>query len=104
MPPRTFILLAFFLVAALHAYIGWRLLPDLASPAWMQVAGLVALLSSLLLVPLGLLSRAIKRQPLADRAAWIGLLAMGLFSSLFVLTLMRDIVLLGASLIGVTVN
>ena len=100
MPLRSSLLFAFSLVAALHAYIGWRLLPDLASPTWLQIIGVIALLMSSLLVPTGLLSRGIKRQPLADQVAWIGLLAMGLFSSLFVLTLARDLLLLGASLTG----
>lgn len=100
MPLRSSLLFAFSLVAALHAYIGWRLLPDLASPTWLQIIGVIALLMSSLLVPTGLLSRGIKRQPLADQVAWIGLLAMGLFSSLFVLTLARDLLLLCASLTG----
>jgi predicted MPP superfamily phosphohydrolase len=43
----------------------------------------------------------IKRQPLSDRLAWAGLLAMGLFSSLLVLTLARDLVLLLAATFGV---
>ena len=102
MPPRSFMLLTVSLLAALHAYIGWRLLPDLAVAPWVQAAGLLALILSLVLVPTGLIARGIKRQPLADRVAWIGLLAMGLFSSLFVLTLGRDAMLLSASLIGAT--
>ncbi len=101
MPPRSFMLFAFSLVAALHAYIGWRILPGLAGPSWLLVVGIIALIISAFLVPAGLLARGIKRQPLADRVAWTGLLAMGLFSSLFVLTLARDILLLGAALIGV---
>lgn len=100
MPPRSFMLFAFSLVSALHAYIGWRILPDLAGPSWVLVVGIIALVFSALLVPAGVASRGIKRQPLADRVAWIGLLAMGLFSSLFVLTLARDVLLLGAALIG----
>ena len=43
---------------------------------------------------LGLLARRIKRQPLSDRLAWAGLLAIGSLSSLLVLTLIRDVVLL----------
>src|SRR2546426_9897565 len=46
------------------------------------------------LIPLGLLARRIKRQPLSDRLAWAGLLAIGSLSSLLVLTLIRDVVLL----------
>ena len=100
MPPRSFMLFAFSLVAALHAYIGWRILPDLNAPSWVLVVGIIALVISAMLVPAGLLARGIKRQPLADRVGWIGLLAMGLFSSLLVLTVARDALLLGAALIG----
>ncbi|MBC7413891.1 MAG: metallophosphoesterase [Herminiimonas sp.] len=100
MAPRSFLLFASALLAALHAYLGWRLLPDLAAAPWVEVSGVIFLLISLVLVPTGLLARGIKRQPLADRVAWAGLLAMGLFSSLFVLTLGREMLLLGAWLTG----
>jgi len=52
-----------------------------------------------LLIPLGMLARTIERQPLGDRLAWIGLLAMGFFSSLLVLTFVRDLAM--ASLLTV---
>lgn len=51
------------------------------------------LVLSVVLIPLGMLARTIKRQPLGDRLAWIGLLAMGFFSSLLVLTFARDLAL-----------
>ena len=44
-------------------------------------------------------TRVLQNRKLADRLAWVGLTAMGFFSSLFVLTLLRDVVLLGARLI-----
>ena len=84
----------------LHAYIGWRVLPDLPAVPAMQLLGALYLAVSFALVPLGLLSRAIKRQPLSDRLAWAGLLAKGMFSSLLVLTLVRDVVLLLAAVLG----
>ena len=75
----------------LHAYIGWRLIPALAlSPALQWALGGL-LLASWLLMPMVLVARRIRRQPLADRLAWAGVLLMGLFSSLFVLTLLRDL-------------
>jgi predicted MPP superfamily phosphohydrolase len=40
-----------------------------------------------------------RNRRLADRLAWVGLLAMGFFSSLFVLTVLRDVLLLGLHLI-----
>ena len=91
MPPRKVILVVFSLLTLLHVYIGWRILPDLPVDPMFQLLGALCLLVSLLLVPAGLLARAVKRQPLSDRLAWAGLLAMGLFSSLLVLTFARDI-------------
>ena len=87
----------FFISLTLHGYVGWRVLPDLPGAA----AGLLAavLVASALLMPMALLARTL-RQPLADRLAWAGALAMGLFSSLFVLTLLRDAVLLVAAIAG----
>jgi uncharacterized protein len=85
------------LLALLHAYIGWRVLPDLPLPLVLQSFGALLLITSFLLVPAGLLSHAF-RQPLADRVAWAGLLALGLFSSLLVLTFARDL-MLGFSLL-----
>ena len=78
----------------LHAYVGIRLVPALGGwPVAQLLLGLV-LLASTVLTPLGLTARRFKSQPLSDRLAWTGLLAMGLFSSLFVLTLLRDAALL----------
>lgn len=75
----------------LHAYVAWRLLPALA--AWPAVAVLLgaALLAGALLLPFGL-SRS------ADRRTLAGLVALGAFSSFFVLTLLRDLALLLAAL------
>ena len=52
------------------------------------------LLASAGLMPLGLTARRFKSRALADRVAWTGMLFMGLFSSLFVPTLLRKPVLL----------
>ena len=76
--------------ALIHTYIGWRLLPDLALGSAGIIGGISALLLSCLLIAAGLLARSIRRQPLSDRLAWVGLIAVGLFSSLFVLTVLRD--------------
>lgn len=100
MPPRNVIVVVSSVLALLHIYIGWRVLPDLPVDPSVMLAGALWLLASFFLVPAGLLSRAIKRQPLSDRLAWAGLLAMGLFSSLLVLTLLRDAVLLAAVVLG----
>ena len=74
-----------------HIYVGFRVIPDLpidTTGRWLAVLWLVL---SCLLIPLGMVARTIKRQPLADRLAWIGLLGLGFFSSLLVLTFVRDL-------------
>ena len=87
-----------FIVALLHAFVGWRLAPELAAPwGWLLGVGLV--LSSVLM-PLGLVGSRVAKQPWADRFSWVGLLLMGLFSSLFVLTALRDVLLLAAWVLG----
>jgi len=78
----------------LHAAIAWRIAPALPHP-WGAVFA-VALAVSATLLPLGLGARRIRAQPLADRLAAMGLWCLGLFSSLLVLTLLRDIALLAA--------
>lgn len=90
---------AFFLrlisiVILLHVYIGARLIPALpvGSPFKWGAAALLVL--SVLLIPLGMAARNIKQQPLSDLLAWSGYLVMGFFSSLLVLTVLRDIALL----------
>lgn len=86
------------IVAMLHVYIGARLLPDLPLAIGWKALGVLWLIASVVMIPLGLMGRAIQRQPLATLATWGGMMAVGIFSSLFVLTLLRDIVLGGALL------
>lgn len=80
-----------FILLLLHAYIGWRLIPALAFAPPLQWTLAALLLASWLLMPMALVARRIRRQPLSDRLAFTGVLLMGLFSSLFVLTLLRDL-------------
>jgi uncharacterized protein len=77
-----------------HGLIAWRLLPDLPTTGALFLGAV--LLVSALLVPQGLLGRQSKNSPWHTAMVWTGLLAMGLFSSLLVLTLLRDGVLLVA--------
>jgi hypothetical protein len=86
--------------ALFHLYVGWRVAPALAAwPGW-QAAFMLLLVLSAALMPMGLLARRVRTQPASDLLSWAGLLFMGLFSSLFVLTLARDAVLLAAWLFG----
>jgi predicted MPP superfamily phosphohydrolase len=84
--------------AALHLYIGARVVPALPLAAGIAL-GLV-LLASAALVPAGLLARRMVRGPASDRLAWAGMLCLGLFSSLLVLTLLREVLLLALHLAG----
>ncbi|HEY9026771.1 MAG TPA: metallophosphoesterase, partial [Burkholderiaceae bacterium] len=96
-----------------HAYVALRLLPGVAAASGAVPAGMLAVLLALSagLVPLALRRRKGKRTPeeirRSDLLAWASLTLMGLFSSLFVLTLLRDavlLVLLVARLAGLKVD
>ena len=87
-------LYAIALLALLHLYIGLRLLPPLPVGPTGYTIGALALLTSFLLMPLALVARSARDQEWSDRLAWIGLTTMGLFSSLLVFTLLRDLALL----------
>jgi predicted MPP superfamily phosphohydrolase len=93
-----FLLTPATLLALLHVYIGVRVLGDLPiGPAGVAL-GIVALAVSWLSIPLAFVSRRMANRTLAERLSWLGSLAAGLFSSLFVLTLLRDVVLAVAGL------
>lgn len=97
--PVTLISLVF------HGLIAWRLLPDLPSTAALWLGAV--LLVSALLVPRGLMGRGAQAGRWRTTAVWAGLLCMGLFSSLLVLTLLRDLLLLAtwaAQALGVALD
>jgi len=79
-----------------HAYVGWRLVPALDSAAGAVALALLLLVSALTL-PHGFGARRASGGRGAAILAWIGLVCMGLFSSLFVLTALRDVGLLLAT-------
>lgn len=83
------------LSAVLHAYVGWRLLPGWSGHPPVLIALAAVLVASALLVPHGLRHRPLRHPGLEHAVSWAALLFMGLFSSLFVLTALRDLVLLG---------
>jgi uncharacterized protein len=93
----------FAVAALLHAYIGLRIAPALDATPGLQWLLLIVLVLSALLMPLGMMAGRVAKQPLADRLTWVGLLFMGLFSSLFVLTLARDAALLVMWLVNLAV-
>jgi predicted MPP superfamily phosphohydrolase len=86
------------LSTALHLYLGWRLVPvwaDLPAAAAL-VAGM--LLASAVAMPLALRARRMRSPRWATVLTWAGYICMGLFSSLFVLTVLRDAALAVAAL------
>lgn len=92
---RRFLLVVMPMLIGLHLYIGWRLLPALPISHLGEVFGWLLLGLSALLMPLSMLARFLTLKPShADRLSWVGSLVMGLFSSILVLTILRDIVLL----------
>ncbi|MGJ7494828.1 metallophosphoesterase [Variovorax sp. RT4R15] len=84
------------LTTLLHLYIGLRLLPGLAAftPTWPVLVLLLAV--SALTMPLPFVGLRSAAKPVADTWKWIGLLSMGWFSSMLVLTVVRDFGLLVA--------
>jgi predicted MPP superfamily phosphohydrolase len=85
----------------LHGYIALRLLPAMSGAT--AAVALVLIAASAVLLPLGLAAHRMPREPVADRLAFAGLLAAGAFSSLLVLTLLRDVLLFAANLLPAAV-
>ena len=88
----------YLLILLLHGYIALRLLPAL--PGGLAAAALVVtwLIASAILMPLGFAARRIVHdRGASERIAWAGLVAMGAFSSLIILTWVRDLALLIAA-------
>jgi predicted MPP superfamily phosphohydrolase len=95
---RRVVLNPLWLVLSLPGYIAWRLLSALSvSPAGV-CAGIALLIVCCAVIPLAVRNHAIRNPALADVMTWVGVLSMGFFSSLFVFTFLRDLVLLGAHL------
>lgn len=92
MPLRPLIVL----ITLLHVYAALRLTPALAAltTAWPLLPGALAV--SAIAMPLPFVVSRTAQPPLRDGWKWLGLLCMGWFSSLFVLTLVRDAGLLAA--------
>jgi uncharacterized protein len=95
---RRLFLHPLWLFLALPTYIAWRLLSALSVGSEGIAAGVVLLIGCCLLIPISMRTRALRNRKLADRLAWVGLTTMGFFSSLAVLTLLREVVLFGVHL------
>jgi len=89
-----------FILLLLHLYIGIRLLPAMGIGLGGIMLGALLLAISAVLVRIGLVAPSLRRSRWSEQLSWAGLIAMGLFSSLFVLTVVRDLVLLVLTLAG----
>ena len=83
----------------LNLFVGWRLVPAVDAAAPEAAIALALLLgAAAVLMPTSLIGQRLPRGGKRTREVltWVGLLCMGLFSSLFVLTVLRDVALLVA--------
>lgn len=80
-----------WLVLSLPLYLGLRLLPGLTNNPWATGTGIALLIGACLSIP-----RSVRR---GDRFAWVGLTALGFFSTLFVMSVLRDVVLLASRVV-----
>jgi len=93
---RRLLLSPIWLFLLLPGYVGWRLLSALSLGPREVFAGIALLVACCWLIPLSVRTRTMENRRLAEALSWVGLTAMGFLSSLFVFTLLRDLVLLGA--------
>ncbi|OZI60384.1 metallophosphoesterase [Bordetella genomosp. 11] len=92
MPRPSFITRILAIGVLLHVYIGLRLIPDAPVADGIRWLAALYLAASCILIPLGARARQMALS-WSRQAAWIGLMAMGFFSSLLVITLLRDVLL-----------
>jgi hypothetical protein len=98
--PSRFVRNIVTLIALLHIYVGARLLPALPVSLLGRALGALALCASFVLIIAGARARMTQNGSFAANLAWIGSLDGGFFSSLAVLTVMRDIFLGAAVLLA----
>jgi predicted MPP superfamily phosphohydrolase len=91
--PSRFIRNIVALIAFLHLYVGVRLLPDLPISLLGRLIGALAVCASFALIIAGARARRNESSRFAANLAWLGSLNGGFFSSLAVLTVMRDLFL-----------
>ncbi len=88
-----------FISLLVHAYIAWRLVPALAEFSVWQIGVSLLIVGSAIALQIGLVLWRRRRAPQGrghDAAMVAAFGAMGFLSSLLVLTLLRDLALLGA--------
>ncbi len=88
---RKFAFRVYVLFAPVHFYIGWSILPDLPVGMPLKIVGGAVIAVSTVLIPYGTLALVfVRNQTVVDLLVWAGSLTMGWFSSLLILTLLRD--------------
>lgn len=92
---RNRLLLIILLSLLLHGYIGWQLVPALAAgPFTMLLYGTILLLSALLMPAALIMRLLLGSHRWADLLGWLSYGTMGIFSSLLILTFVRQLLLL----------
>lgn len=93
MPPRflLFFSIVTTLLFAVHGYLGYRLIgpSPLVGPA--RTAAWVLVFGNALVLPAAMSARFVLKGAVADVVAWIGFVALGLFSFVLVFTVLRDV-------------
>jgi predicted MPP superfamily phosphohydrolase len=88
------------ILVLVHLYIGIRLLSGMDANLLGILIGTILLALSAVLVRIGLVAPSLRRSRWSGALTWAGLLSMGFFSSLLVLTFLRDVLLLVLTLAG----
>ena len=95
---RRLFLNPLWLLLSLPGYIGWRLLSAMSIGPVGTCAGIAVLIACCVAIPLSVRHRTIRNPRIEHLLNWVGLLSMGFFSTLFVFTVLRDLMLLLAHL------
>lgn len=84
------ILALYFLSALMHSYVGSRLIPDLPIGSGLLTVFIAVLLLSTFMIPAAMIQSRKDHSLMNTLIIWSGLIFMGLLSSIFVFTLVRD--------------
>src|SRR6185437_15856731 len=93
---RKRLVIVITLIVLLHLFIGIGLIPYLSLNRSLNILCICLLIVSSIVIPLGMFATRFnsKNRKLSDIVSWIGMLDLGLFSSLFILTLIKQIIFL----------
>lgn len=86
-------------ILLVHLYIGWRLVPSLPAVAGLKAVLTAWLVISYVSIVVSMRMRRRRGGALKDAVCWVGFVAMGLFSGLFMFTVLRDISYVGVGFV-----